>query len=202
MASKAAILDRVRRNQPAATELPPLTGDWIDYENVRQQFAEVLEQVGGKCLRAADEQQAREVVEQLEVYQSANTVCSLLEGIGRMDLAEGQLERPHELTNLDLTIAPGRFAVAENGAVWVSGLEVGRAAYFICEHLVLVVPASQVVPNMHEAYLWLEQHEVRFAEPGFGVFISGPSKTADIEQSLVIGAQGPRSLHVVLVENG
>jgi L-lactate dehydrogenase complex protein LldG len=69
-----------------------------------------------------------------------------------------------------------------------------RAILFITQHLVLVVPRDQVIDNMHQAY-----ERLSFADPGFGVFLSGPSKTADIEQSLVIGAHGPRSLTVFLV---
>jgi L-lactate dehydrogenase complex protein LldG len=59
---------------------------------------------------------------------------------------------------------------------------------------VLIVPADQIVHNMHQAY-----DRLQFNEPSYRLFISGPSKTADIEQSLVIGAQGPRSLVVFLV---
>ena len=58
----------------------------------------------------------------------------------------------------------------------------------------LVVPADRVVSNMHLAY-----RELDFTTPEYGTFISGPSKTADIEQSLVIGAQGPRSAVVYLL---
>lgn len=84
----------------------------------------------------------------------------------------------------------------ENGAVWVSGSSLGpqRAVYVICEHLVLVVPAGQIVHTMQQAY-----DRIQFERPGFGVFLSGPSKTADIEQSLVVGAQGARSCTLFLV---
>ena len=87
-------------------------------------------------------------------------------------------------------------AVAENAAVWVAGSWLGRqrAIFVIAQHLVLVVPADRIVHNMHEAYA-----KIRFRGLGFGVFISGPSKTADIEQSLVIGAHGARSCTVCLV---
>jgi L-lactate dehydrogenase complex protein LldG len=96
---------------------------------------------------------------------------------------------------VDFAILPGKFGVAENGAVWVSDERVRhRVIYFLAQHLALVVPADQIVNNMHEAY-----EPLRFDGPGFGTFISGPSKTADIEQSLVIGAHGARSLTVLLM---
>jgi L-lactate dehydrogenase complex protein LldG len=92
-------------------------------------------------------------------------------------------------------VAPGAFAVAESAAVWIAqDLVPHRAGLFIAQHLVLVVPADQIVHNMHEAYQRIDPREVQF-----GIFVSGPSKTADIEQSLVIGAHGPRSLTVVFV---
>jgi len=99
------------------------------------------------------------------------------------------------LEDVDIAIARGDFAVAENGAVWVTDRDMThRAILFITQHLVLVVPRDQVIDNMHQAY-----ERLSFAGAGFGVFLSGPSKTADIEQSLVIGAHGPRSLTVFLV---
>ena len=68
-----------------------------------------------------------------------------------------------------------------------------RAIYFIAQHLVLVVPREALLDHLHQAY-----ERLSFAGAGYGLFISGPSKTADIEQSLVIGAHGARSLTVLL----
>ena len=90
----------------------------------------------------------------------------------------------------------GEFAVAENGAVWVPDQRMKhRVASFITQHLALIVPGDQIVHNMHQAY-----DRLNFEATGFGVFISGPSKTADIEPSLVIGAHGARSLTVFLLD--
>ena len=84
---------------------------------------------------------------------------------------------------------------AENGAIWVTGLPpLHRALPFIAQHLSIIVPADQIVDNMHQAY-----ERAKVPQPGFGLFLSGPSKTADIEQSLVIGAHGCRELQVYLV---
>ena len=105
------------------------------------------------------------------------------------------VDDPHALEDVDVAILPGEFAVAENGAVWIDSATVQqRAIYFLTQHLVLIVPRGEIVDNLHQAYA-----RIGFEGPGYGLFISGPSKTADIEQSLVIGAHGPRSQHVMLV---
>lgn len=104
-------------------------------------------------------------------------------------------EDPHELEDLGLAILDGQFGVAENGAIWLEDTNLGlRALPFITEHLVIVLDRSKLVETMHQGY-----DLVGNAHSGFGLFIAGPSKTADIEQSLVIGAHGAKSLRVVLV---
>lgn len=102
---------------------------------------------------------------------------------------------PHELKDLDLAIVTGQFGVAENGAIWLTDENMGlRALPFISEHLVIVLEKKSLLANMHEAY-----KKIGLTHSGFGLFIAGPSKTADIEQSLVIGAHGAKSLRVILV---
>ena len=135
----------------------------------------------------ADRQALLAELEQLPAYRDAQRVCSLVPGVPKANVDLNAIADPHDLRDVDLCIAPGEFGVAENAAVWVTdrGLK-HRAPYFLSQHLVLVVPADQIVDNLHQAY-----ERLSFAEPGFGLFISGPSKTADIEQSLVIGAERP-----------
>lgn len=109
-----------------------------------------------------------------------------------IDMLEKQ--KPHDFEKLDVLVLQGDFGVAENGAIWISdhGLPV-RVLPFISKHLVLVLDKSELVADLHQAYARLEESMY-----GFGLFISGPSKTADIEQSLVMGAQGALSLSVFL----
>ena len=196
--SKADILRKLRANEIEPVDLPSLDDDWIRYESPRDQFCEVLGTVGGNAIIVEEIEQIAGHLEQMNEYRDANKICSHIPAVaaGNVDLSE--IEDPHDLEDVDFCIAGGEFGVAENGAIWVTDKLIRhRVSLFITQHLALVVPSDAIVHNMHEAY-----QRISFAKSEFGVFISGPSKTADIEQSLVIGAHGPRSLTVFLVANG
>jgi L-lactate dehydrogenase complex protein LldG len=200
VSSRDTILNRIRQRQPAATPLPEHLCNGITFNDPRGQFIAVLESVGGRATVASDLIDATSFIRTLPVVQDAKSIVSVIDGVDLGNLNLDNVAEPHDLAGVDVAILRGEFALAENGAIWVSEKNIAhRAVYFICQHLVLVVPADAIVNNMHEAY---ERLGNAFEQPGFSGFISGPSKTADIEQSLVIGAQGPRSLTVVLVEGG
>lgn len=91
------------------------------------------------------------------------------------------------------TVAEGRFGVAENGAVWITDIY-GRSRLFASEHLVLTLPRTAIVATMGDAFA-----DPRFGFGEFGCFVAGPSKTADIEQSLVTGAHGAIRVTVLLI---
>ena len=202
--SKQAILDAIRRHRPPEAAAPDLNQDWTTYADPRQHFAEVLESVGGQSRFAASRNEINEQLLAMPVYAAAQKIVSLVPGVGEPNVDLATIDSPHALEDVDVAILPGEFAVAENGAVWVTDRHVPlRVIFFLCQHLVLVVPAGAIVDHMHAAYERLATAGVgggsMFAQPVFGSFISGPSKTADIEQALVIGAHGPRSLTVFLL---
>lgn len=195
MTARDEMLSRLRRNAPRETPLPDLSRLGVKYADPLTQYAESLKAVGGSCLRAADLAAADRAVRELAVHGAAKKIASLVPGVGQGNVDLAAIAEPRQLEGLDLAILRGELAVAENGAVWVDARVLPhRAVFVIAEHLVLVVDAGAVVNDMHEAYARLADRPV-----GYGTFISGPSKTADIEQALVIGAQGPRSCTVVLV---
>lgn len=193
---KQSILNALRAGHVPDAALPDLThGAWIKFADPTKQFATVLSAVGGNCVHAATNDDMRRAVAAIPAYSAAKKVYSLIAGIKSRNVDPHAVADPHELQDIDYAILPGHFAVAENAAVWVTDEGVPhRAIYFIAQHVALVMPAANVVHNMHEAY-----QRIRFERSGFGSFISGPSKTADIEQSLVIGAHGARSLTVFLL---
>ena len=104
-------------------------------------------------------------------------------------IAEAQL-----LNGTDVGILRGELGVAENACIWVPQTMKEKAVMFISEELVLILNRNKLVNNMHEAYA-----QIAFNNYGYGCFISGPSKTADIEQALVMGAQAARGVTVLLV---
>lgn len=198
MTSRDEILRNVRRRLPQSAELPSLDRDWIRYPDREVQFLESLAFVGGRgmvveCVSAADS-----ALRELPAWSGAKQTFSAVRGVGSSTVDLSQVEDPHALQDVDFAVLPGEFAVAENGAVWITDANVRhRVIYFLTQHLALVVPRREMVDTMHAAY-----ERISLGEKRFGAFISGPSKTADIEQSLVIGAHGARSMTVFLVSDG
>jgi L-lactate dehydrogenase complex protein LldG len=168
----------------------------MTYDDRRRQFCLGLEAVGGRAVVVRGVEEINRALQRLAAYRSATRVCSFVVGVGPAPVDLDAIADPRALNDVDFCIAPGAYAVAENGAVWVAGETASHhALYFLTQHLALVIPTGKILDNMHQAY-----QRLTFDRPGFGVFISGPSKTADIEQALVVGAHGPRSLTVFLVE--
>jgi L-lactate dehydrogenase complex protein LldG len=152
--------------------------------------------IGGRCVRVANKESINAELETLPVYASATRVVSTIPGVGTPTVNMDSIDDPHALEDIDFAILPGEFGVAENAAVWVTDQAVKhRVIYFLCQHLALVISAGDVLHNMHQAY-----ERLSVGSSSFGGFIAGPSKTADIEQSLVIGAHGPRSMTVFIVD--
>jgi L-lactate dehydrogenase complex protein LldG len=193
MSSRDKILNAVKGNQPAYAELPDIAHFKTGSNNAVDAYIDTLTTIGGKVIEVAglDEvnswlfsnlDQATLKVTTIEALKNAATVIS--PGLD-----------PHLLEDIDHAIINAHLGVAENGAVWITeDLAVYRVLPFICQHLLVVLNAKDIVPTMHYAY-----DRIGDARYGYGAFIAGPSKTADIEQSLVLGAHGPRSMTVFLI---
>ncbi len=199
--SRQRILDRLRSIPIQADEITPIDRSrLVHYDDPVAKFTEILTLVGGTVHGIEHLGQVGEILRTLPEFDSARHIASLV-----LEAVEGnfhcrQVDDPHALAALDWAIVYGEFAVAENGAVWVRPVNlIQRTMLFITQHLAVVVSRSAMAMHMHDAY-----HRLRTAGhcglsgPDFGVFICGPSKTADIEQSLVIGAHGCRTMHVFL----
>jgi L-lactate dehydrogenase complex protein LldG len=190
------LLAALRRNAPREVPLPDLSALGARFADPAARYVEALAAVGGTCLRVADLAAADRALRELAPWREARRTVSLVPGVGEGNVDLAAVRAPRDLEGLDVAILPGELAVAENGAVWLAAAELPqRALFVITEHLVLVVEAAAVVNDMHEAYARLAARPAA----AYGVFVAGPSKTADIEQALVIGAQGARSCTVLLV---
>ena len=195
MSSKELILENIRKNNLVKdVKLPSYENFGIKFENKFEIFSTMIESVGGKAL-LIEKQELDKTIK--ELYQDEKQIASNVEfcTLGNFD-ANG-VDDPHLLKDIDLAVVKGNFAVAENGAIWMKNQNNRhRALYFIAQNIVIVIDEKEILNNMHEAY-----EKISFEDKGYGVFISGPSKTADIEQSLVIGAHGPKSGYVIFIKS-
>jgi L-lactate dehydrogenase complex protein LldG len=148
--------------------------------------------MGGRSFEVADAAAARAKV--AELFPDAKVVCSAAPEVPGTRKIEG-VRDPHELNDVDVGVVRSPLGVAETGAVWLTQTElVVNALGVLSQHLVVLLDPEAVVGTMHDAYGQLD-----LAASPYGVFLAGPSATGDIEGVIIHGAQGARSLTVLLL---
>jgi L-lactate dehydrogenase complex protein LldG len=192
MRSRDDILARVRRNQPAPRPLPTLPTFDRALASPLDAFKAGVLRMGGRFeVPAAGESVAGLVA---RLFPEAQTVASAVPEVrGNRPLEPAG--PPGALHDVDLGIVRALFGVAETGSVWLDERQFKvNALGFLVQHLAVLLDPAAIVANLHHAYRDRARFDVRY-----GVFMTGPSATADIEGILIHGAQGIRSLTIVPV---
>ncbi len=188
--SKAEILNSISKNKPPPADLPAPPGfPRHKGKDLLKAFMVKASGAGSEIVDLDAVEKVGEWIKQQE--KKGKSVINLLEGSKEIF---PPILPPDDSDKVDMVVIRGQLGVAENGAVWIDEHDMQiRKLPFLTSHLVLTLLKSKIFPDMHDAY-----RQVDLDRSGFGVFIAGPSKTADIEQSLVIGAHGPIK-HTILL---
>jgi L-lactate dehydrogenase complex protein LldG len=190
--SKNDILQSIRKFRPVFPSASPSVSK--DYVASEAKSSESLKELFKKSLKTAGaeiiEKNATDIQDWITERREAILDFNRPEIIAAYP-ASCPLEK---LNRIKHALFTGNFGVAENGAIWLEDKDLPhRILPFITQHLILKLDTNKIVASMQDAYRRLQLNDC-----GFGVFISGPSKTADIEQSLVYGAHGAKELTVLL----
>lgn len=191
--NKEDLLAKIRANIHTTYDMPSFDDmKGVSYADPLRQFVEMSQTVGGKVIEKQEGEDINDVIR--KAYPDAKVIASNLQEITIANRNPDTVAEANDLNGTDVGVIKGVFGVAENGCIWVPQTMKEKAVCFISEYLVILLDRTQIVNNMHEAY-----KRVEFNDYGYGCFISGPSKTADIAQALVMGAQAARGVTVVLM---
>jgi L-lactate dehydrogenase complex protein LldG len=156
---------------------------------LKAKFVEHLVNAGGAAHDVGSRPEAQSKL--MELHPEAKVICSAVPEIAGTCRAE-DVRDPHEPADVDVGVVRARFGVAETGAVWLTQQDlVVDSLGFLSQHLIVLLDPEDLATDMHEAY-W----RVELDKTAYGCFMMGPSATADVEATLVHGAQGVRSLNV------
>jgi L-lactate dehydrogenase complex protein LldG len=197
--SREAILNAVRYSNlflsKQEAELPQIPVYQRSDTLLKSEFEVHLQKAGGA---AHDVGSVAEVEAKLKaLHPGTKVICSAAPEITGTRRAS-EVHDPHELADVDVGIVRAQFGVAESGAIWLTQEDlVVDALGFLSQHLIVLLDPNEIVPDMHAAY-----RRARLHETAFGCFMMGPSATADVEATLVHGAQGARSLNLFFLSPG
>ena len=193
MSSRDAILAAIKKNTLQKFDYPKWKVNAIQYPDLVKQFISITAAVGGEAVELPEGMDVNEYI--LKRYPNMNAIASNMPEITCATLNPDDVEVAQNLNGTDLAVVKGEIGVAENGCVWIPQTVKHKIIYFIAERLVILLDKKNLVNNMAEAYAKIEQ----MPKYNFATFISGPSKTADIEQTLVKGAHGAMEALVILI---
>ncbi len=194
MSTREKILAAVKRNQPPLSALPDISVFKVHEEDVVKKYSEMFAGIGGLLVSAGSLENVKDLIR--KDFDQSKRILSNLPALSDVAEISDPDADPHTLEDVELAIIEARLAVAENGAVWLTEDVMGhRVLPYIAQHLAVIVREDSIVSTMHDAYAKIASEDY-----GFGGFIGGPSKTADIEQALVLGAHGPLSMTVYLIK--
>ncbi|ALL70321.1 putative L-lactate dehydrogenase (plasmid) [Paraburkholderia caribensis MBA4] len=192
MSSRNLILSRLREAQPSSRPLPQVPMFAGDLPPAVEAFKDSLARLGGAWCEPPDDGDVDKFIQ--ERFPDALVICSAVPEVEGTRLI-GDVERPHDLYDVDVGVVRPAFAVAETGSIWLSEKQYQiNALGYLSQHLVVLLDPRDIIGNLHQAY-----HRSEFLDAHYAVLMSGPSATADIEGVLIRGAQGVRSLTVVPV---
>lgn len=193
MSNKEDILAKIRAAKRESYPMPDLDSLRPNtYQAPAEEFIKACAATGASVIEAKPGESLDELV--LRSYPGAKAIASNVEGLSAATKNPDTVAEAQELNGTDVGVVRGELGVAENGCVWIPQTMKERAVCFISEQLVILLDRRNIVSNMHEAYTRID-----LGSYGYGCFISGPSKTADIAQALVMGAQAARAVTVVLL---
>jgi L-lactate dehydrogenase complex protein LldG len=194
MSSREKILATVLHNQPQLTPLPDISIFKVHNQDIVQKYIDTFIGIGGKIFSVESIDAVKILIpENFDITKRIVTTLPELTDVAELYSPTAD---PHSFQDVELAIINAHFSVAENGAVWLTEPVMGhRILPYICQHLAVIVSATSIVSTMHDAYAQIGEDEY-----GFGAFIGGPSKTADIEQALVMGAHGPITMTVFIIK--
>lgn len=187
-------MQKLRHNTREQYDMPDSHIAGITYPDAVAQFVEASKAVGANVLIAQAGESLDNIVRR--AYPEAKVIASNIAELSIATINPDTVEEAQQLNGTDVGVVRGQIGVAENGCVWIPQSMRQKAVCFIVEQLVIVLPKSGIVDNMHQAY-----DCIQMPTTGLGCFISGPSKTADIEQALVMGAQAARDVTVVITQD-
>ncbi|MDB5120105.1 MAG: lactate utilization protein [Sphingobacteriales bacterium] len=194
MSSRAKMLANVFSNMPEKISLENTPKFLVEETDLVQKFSSVATTIGGSVVLVSGYNEIEFFIK--SKFSDANRIVTPITELAAyksVDFSNDVELKSYK--DIDLAIINGHFGVAENGSIWVTEELLGdRVIPFITQHLAIILRENEIVSSMHIAY-----ERIGSASYGYGCFIAGPSKTADIEQSLVLGAHGPRSLTVFLI---
>lgn len=222
MPDKARFLEKIRHRTRAGRYRPTKAPDsvWTRKDGPREapgiddppaRFLQELEALGGHSIRAASVEEARRYVVSVARERNAKLLVrwdvpeleklgadAALREAGAEVVVWRDLEDFREVAGrADVGLSTAEWAVAETGSlVLEGGPGKGRSVTLLPPTYVAVVPVERVLGTVTEA---IERYARNGGLPANVCFHTGPSRSGDIEMSLVVGMHGPGDVHVVLV---